>query len=106
MFWASYLLAAMAVILAWPVPVLLARARWTARAPVTALVLWQAIALAGGLSMIGAMLTWGLEPLGENLLAGLQGLAGLLANYAPAPGLDLVHVFALSAALLLGVHLV
>ncbi|AUI52319.1 M56 family metallopeptidase [Arthrobacter crystallopoietes] len=106
MFWASYLLAAMAVILAWPVPVLLARAKWTARAPVTALVLWQAIALAGGLSMIGAMLTWGLEPLGENLLAGLQGLADLLVSYTPAPGLDLIHVFALSAALLLGVHLV
>lgn len=106
MFWASYLLAALAVILAWPVPVMLSRARWPARAPKTALILWQAIALAGGLSMIGAMLTWGLEPLGENLLAGLRGLAALLASYQPAPGLDLIHVFALSAALLLGVHLV
>lgn len=106
MFWASYLLAALAVILAWPVPVMLSRARWPARAPKTALILWQAIALAGGLSMIGAMLTWGLEPLGDNLLAGLRGLAALLASYQPAPGLDLVHVFALSAALLLGVHLV
>lgn len=106
MFWASYLLAALAVILAWPVPVMLSRARWPARAPKTALILWQAIALAGGLSMIGAMLTWGLEPLGDNLLAGLRGLTALLASYQPAPGLDLVHVFALSAALLLGVHLV
>ncbi|WP_336713575.1 M56 family metallopeptidase [Arthrobacter sp. USHLN218] len=106
MFWASYLLAALAVILAWPVPVMLSRARWPARAPKTALILWQAIALAGGLSMIGAMLTWGLEPLGDNLLAGLRGLTALLASYQPAPGLDLIHVFALSAALLLGVHLV
>jgi Zn-dependent protease with chaperone function len=105
-FWASYLLAALAVMLAWPVPVMLSRARWPARAPKTALILWQAIALAGGLSMIGAMLTWGLEPLGDNLLAGLRGLTELLASYEPAPGLDLVHVFALSAALLLGVHLV
>jgi Zn-dependent protease with chaperone function len=105
-FWASYLLAALAVMLAWPVPVMLSRARWPARAPKTALILWQAIALAGGLSMIGAMLTWGLEPLGDNLLAGLRGLTALLASYEPAPGLDLIHVFALSAALLLGVHLV
>ncbi|NKX54897.1 M56 family metallopeptidase [Arthrobacter mobilis] len=110
MFWASYLLAALAVLLAWPVPVLLSKARWTARAPMAALILWQAIALAGGLSMIGAMLTWGLEPLGENLLAGLRGLAGLLVGRPAGPatdhGLDPVHVFALSAALLLTVHLV
>ncbi|NKX52364.1 M56 family metallopeptidase, partial [Arthrobacter deserti] len=71
-----------------------------------ALILWQAIALAGGLSMIGAMLTWGLVPLGDNLLAGLRGLAALLLEPPADHGLDPVHVFALSAALLLGVHLV
>lgn len=106
MFLASYLLAALAVVLAWPAPILLSKARWTARSPETALVLWQAIALAGGLSMIGAMLTWGLEPLGENLLAGLRGLTGLALENSTDTGLDLVHVFALSAALLLTVHLV
>lgn len=106
MFWASYLLAALAVILAWPVPVMLSKARWTARAPGAALVLWQAIALAGGLSMIGAMLTWGLVPLGDNLLAGLRGLAALMFDNPADSGLDPVHVFALSAALLLTVHLV
>ncbi|MET1155480.1 M48 family metalloprotease [Arthrobacter sp.] len=106
MFLASYLLAALAVILAWPAPIMLSRARWTARSPETALVLWQAIALAGGLSMIGAMLMWGLEPLGDNLLQCLRGLTGLLLDGSPAAGLDLIHVFALSAALLLTVHLV
>ena len=70
------------------------------------MVLWQAIALAGGLSMIGAMLTWGLEPLGDNLLDGLHGLWSILLAHAPASDLGLVHVFALSAATLLGVHLV
>ena len=106
MFWASYALAALAIVLAWPVPILLSRAKWPARSPFTAMVLWQAIALAGGLSMIGAMLTWGLEPLGDNLLDGLHGLWGILMAHAPASELGLVHVFALSAATLLGAHLV
>ena len=70
------------------------------------MVLWQAIALAGGLSMIGAMLTWGLEPLGDNLLDGLHGLWRILLEGAPASTLGLVHVFALSAAMLLSAHLV
>lgn len=76
MFWTSYFLAVLALILAWPVPVLLSRAHWPARSPFTAMVLWQAIALAGGLSMIGAMLVYGLEPIGNNLLAGLKALRG------------------------------
>ncbi|GER23546.1 hypothetical protein NCCP1664_20410 [Zafaria cholistanensis] len=103
---ASYLLAALAVVLAWPAPVALSRARWTARSPFTALVLWQAIALAGGLSMIGAMLVWGLEPLGSSLLDALGGLWLLVFGLPGAAGLGIVHVFALSAAALLGAHLV
>ena len=106
MFWASYALAALALVLAWPVPIALSRAKWTARSPFTAMVLWQVIALAGGLSMIGAMLTWGLEPLGDNLVDALRGLWNILINGAPATTLGLVHVFALSAALLLSAHLV
>lgn len=70
------------------------------------MILWQAIALAGGLSMIGAMLTWGLEPLGDNLLQALNGLWNILVDRAPATTLGVVHVFALSAALLLSIHLV
>ena len=48
-------LGAIAVILAWPVPVLLARAHWTVRMPAVAMLCWQAVAVAGGLSMIGAL---------------------------------------------------
>ena len=44
-----------AVGLAWPVPVALSRASWPMRAPVMALLLWQAIGLAGGFSMIAAL---------------------------------------------------
>lgn len=106
MFWASYFLAALAVILAWPVPVFLSRAKWPARSPFTAMVLWQSIALAGGLSMIGAMLTWGLEPIGDNLAQGLRGLWDILLQRRSVASLGLVHVFAISAAVLLSVHLV
>ncbi len=105
MFWASYLLAALAFVLAWPVPIALSRAKWPNRSPFTAMVLWQAIALAGGLSMIGSMLIWGLEPLGDNLIEALGSLWDILVNGEPATTLGLVHVFALSAALLLTVHL-
>ncbi|OAE01541.1 M56 family metallopeptidase [Arthrobacter sp. OY3WO11] len=106
MFWASYLLAVLAIVLAWPVPVLLSRAQWPARSPFTAMILWQAIALAGGLSMIGAMLVYGLEPIGDNLIAGLRALAGMVLHNAPTTALGFWHIFALSAAALLTAHLV
>ncbi|MDQ0672542.1 Zn-dependent protease with chaperone function [Pseudarthrobacter siccitolerans] len=106
MFWASYLLAVLAIVLAWPVPILLSRAQWPARSPFTAMLLWQAIALAGGLSMIGAMLVYGLEPIGDNLLAGLRALAGMVLFNAPTTDLGFWHIFALSAAALLTAHLV
>ncbi|BCW18935.1 M56 family metallopeptidase [Pseudarthrobacter enclensis] len=106
MFWASYLLAVLAIILAWPVPILLSRAQWPARSPFTAMILWQAIALAGGLSMIGAMLVYGLEPIGDNLIAGLRALAGMVLFNAPTTALGFWHIFALSAAALLTAHLV
>ncbi len=106
MFWASHFLATLAVVLAWPAPIALSRAQWPSRSPFTAMILWQAIALAGGLSMIGAMLVWGLEPLGDNLLEALRGLWDVLVNNRPADTLGLMHVFALSAASLLTAHLV
>lgn len=106
MFWASYLLAALAIILAWPAPIALSRAAWPARAPFTAMVLWQSIALAGGLSMIGAMLVWGLEPLGDNLVSASAGFVDLLLDGASAERLGVVHVFAISTATLLFSHLV
>ena len=97
MFWTSWFLAVLAIVLAWPVPILLSRAQWPARSPFTAMLLWQAIALAGGLSMIGAMLVYGLEPIGDNLLAGLKALAGMVFNNAPTTELGFWHIFALSA---------
>lgn len=106
MIWTSYALAVLATVLAWPAPIALSRAKWPARAPFTAMILWQAIALAGGLSMIGAMLVWGLEPLGNNLFAGLNVLSEIVFGNRSTQALGFWHVFALSAALLLGLHLV
>ncbi|SNS40761.1 Peptidase family M48 [Geodermatophilus saharensis] len=60
-------LAVLAAALAWPVPALLGRARWPRRDPLVALVCWQAIGLAGGLSIIGALLVHGLAPWGHSL---------------------------------------
>jgi Zn-dependent protease with chaperone function len=74
----------LATLLAWPVPARLARAAWPARCPRAALVLWQAIGLAGGLAAIGALLAAGLAPLAPHLGGGIdaalrRGLGGLSA---------------------------
>ncbi|RFA15628.1 hypothetical protein B7R22_05930 [Subtercola boreus] len=105
MLFASLTLAALAVVLAWPVPVLLARAHWPTRSPGVALLLWQAIALAGGLSMIGSLVTFGLIPFSSGLLSGLADLPPLVFAGALPAGAGLIHLFALSSAALLLAHL-
>lgn len=97
----SAALAVLAVALAWPVPLWLGRASWPSRSPAAALLLWQAIALAGGLSMIGALLTFGLAPYGDDLIG--AGLA-LLATGFDAP-VFFWHVIAACGAVFLGGHL-
>jgi len=62
----AVVLGAIALALAWPVPVALSRASWPMRSPVMALLLWQAIGLAGGLSMIGALALTGYAALPEH----------------------------------------
>jgi len=103
---ASYLLAGLAIVLAWPVPLALARSSWPSRAPAAAMIFWQGIALAGGLSMIGSFLSWGLQPLGEGFVPAGLALAGAILRADELPGLDVVHLFALSLAALLTGHLV
>jgi Zn-dependent protease with chaperone function len=75
-------LAVLAGLLAWPVPRALARARWPRRDPLVALVCWQAIGLAGGLSMIGALLVHGLSPWAGSLPAAI----GAVLTGRPAVG--------------------
>lgn len=87
---AAAALGVVALALAVPVPILLARATWPTRAPGRALVLWQAIALAGGFSMIGALVGAGvalvpLHTLGGGILIGTAvGLAAHLLGHLAA----------------------
>ena len=97
---APALLAALAVLLAWPVPIVLARARWTRRSPAVALLLWQAIAVAGGLSMIGALVAFGVAPYGTDIVSGLFGFARAVVS-----GVEVWSALALAAAALLTFHL-
>lgn len=103
---AGLILGLLAVVLAWPVPVVLIRARWTARSPALALVLWQAIALSGGMCMIGALLAFGLAPAGDDLPAAIGTMLREVTDGADAGiVLGLAPVFSLCAAVLLGGHL-
>ncbi|HVX21662.1 MAG TPA: M56 family metallopeptidase [Acidimicrobiales bacterium] len=97
----------MAVALAWPIPAALARARWTARDPGVALVLWQAVGLAGGLSILGAGCTLAVSDLHRGWLGGMAALPTSAARLGPvgwtgvgltvAAGLWLAGVAAASA---------
>ena len=93
------------VLLAEPVSRSLARAHWPARDPVGALLVWQAVGLAGGLALLGSGIVYGLSPLGPTLPSALRAAAGTLA-VGELPDLGLTHVLALLAALALALRLV
>ncbi|MCU1691633.1 MAG: rane protein of unknown function [Frankiales bacterium] len=65
---------AVAVVLLALVPARLAAASWPLRAPVVALVLWQALGLAAGLLTLEALATVALAPYGETHLGALRSL--------------------------------
>jgi Zn-dependent protease with chaperone function len=95
---AALLLLVFGVLLAEPVSRALAGARWPARDPVGAVLVWQAVGLAGGLSLVGAGIVYGLAPLGPSLLAALGALA---ARPTAVLWLGLDHALALVAGLAL-----
>jgi hypothetical protein len=94
------------VALAEPVSRMLSRARWPARDPVGGLLVWQAIGLAGGLSLLGAGLVYGVAPLGPSLPAALPVLVDALAHGRLPAGLGFLHIVALLVALALALRLV
>jgi Zn-dependent protease with chaperone function len=70
----------------------LVRANWTAASPRVAIVCWQALGLALGLSAIGIPISLGLSPYGESTGQALRALAGDLAVGTLAPGMSVGHL--------------
>jgi Zn-dependent protease with chaperone function len=101
----AILLGLLAVALAWPVPILLARSKWPLRAPGSALLAWQAVALAGGLSMIGTLAVFGLRPFGPTLSQAVGGTMAWIGGREATPDVDTTAIVALSVAVLLAIHL-
>ncbi|HLU57495.1 MAG TPA: M56 family metallopeptidase [Pseudonocardia sp.] len=102
---AALLLLALGVLLAEPVSRSLARAQWPARDPVGALLVWQAIGLAGGLALLGSGVVYGLAPLGPTLPAAVGNAVDVLSA-GELPELGVSHVLALVAAFVLALRLV
>jgi Zn-dependent protease with chaperone function len=102
---AALLLLVLGVLLAEPVSRSLARAQWTVRDPVGALLVWQAVGLAGGLALLGSGVVYGLAPLGPSLPTAVGNTAEMLAA-GRVPQLGVTHVLALLAALVLALRLV
>lgn len=73
------------------------------------MLLWQSIALAGGLSLVGAPMIYGLAPFGDSLLEAVVTVLRLLTqeDFAALEDLDVhpTHIFALCLGVLLGGHL-
>lgn len=70
----------------------LARATWTWYAPSSAIVAFQAIGLAVGLSAIGLPFAAGLSPYDDGVLGGLRQLAADLAAGTLPPGIGMAHL--------------
>lgn len=102
-------LAVLAFLLAVPVPRMLHRVRFRTRSPWAAMLLWQAIALAGGLSLVGAPIVYGLAPFGNSLPEAVTAAVRLTLteDYAALAELHVgpSHLFSLCLGLLLGGHL-
>lgn len=101
----SAVLGTLALALAWPVPMALSRAAWPARSPAAALALWQGIALAGGLSMIGCLLAFGSAPEGS-LPATLVALAPHVVSGPLPAGFGVAQLAALTLAVAVTILLV
>lgn len=104
MIFSAAALCAIAVLLAGPIPALFARAHWPTQAPATALLLWQAIALSGGISMISAPLLFGLSAFGDTVyLAAGELYAQISSGTAPQKMLPLIFI---GSALLIAGYLI
>ena len=74
----AIVLIAVGAVLTAPVSYRLARASWTRRAPRSALVLWQAVCLAAGFSIVAGLVLLAVEPLGDTMLGAAWNFFGAL----------------------------
>jgi Zn-dependent protease with chaperone function len=103
--WAALTLLVFGLVLAEPVSRRFASAAWPTRDPVGALLVWQAIGLAGGLALVGSGALYGLGPLGHPLPVALVNATAALTTGRWPAGLGAGHVLALLAALALVLRL-
>lgn len=92
----------MGVLLAEPVSRALATAHWPARDPVGGLLEWQAVGLAGGLSLLGSGLVYGLAPLGDTLPSAATEFVHTASTGRLLDVLGPANLVALVATVLLG----
>jgi hypothetical protein len=84
----------------------LAGASWQRRSPATAILLWQALGLAGGLAAVGALVAVGVNNQGSGVAGGLLGVVrrlanGQLASYGGSPLLAVLKITCLAAGITL-----
>jgi Zn-dependent protease with chaperone function len=82
------------------------RAAWPRRSPAAAILLWQALGLAGGVAAVSALLAFGVDGQGSGVLGGLATLTrraaeGQLLNPRQPPLVTALHVASLVAGLAL-----
>jgi hypothetical protein len=87
-----------AAALAWPVPRLLAGARWTHACPRAAIVLWQAVGLAGGVSALLAAAAFTVAPLSASTPRALNHHLDNIVAGRPMAGLGWMSIVGLVAA--------
>ncbi|HZE41835.1 MAG TPA: M56 family metallopeptidase [Stackebrandtia sp.] len=81
-----------------PIPSILERAEWPRREPRAALVLWQAVGLTGGVSLLGAAITMALAPLADSPWRALIAYLDNLATGDLTGGLQPTHLVLLILA--------
>ncbi len=99
------LLLAGGILAAGPLSTVLARAAWPLRAPGPALVLWQALCLAAGLSVVGSFVVIAIHPWGGNIFAALAAGRRQLWAGDFLLGLAPVNIGALVVAATIGLYL-
>jgi Zn-dependent protease with chaperone function len=78
LWWYAVGLVVVGLVLTAPVSQRLALARWTRRAPRPALLLWQAVCLAAGFSVVAGLVLLAVQPLGSSILVAAWNWFGAL----------------------------